>query len=190
MAEKCKGCAVGQQVTICSVSGADFKPYCALLSKDGFDIPCVVLTDGDPTVEDADITFAGLVRGQKLIPDGAESAAILVETQNANWDRARELLAQQGIFVGQDTLELDCVDTLDGVMVKTYADFSSTVKTTRFKEALDAAKAGNADSKKEVVRRIEEIGKGRFAQRLVANLAQEQPPAYIKAAIEWIVSKV
>lgn len=177
-------------ITVCSVNGTDFRPYYALLSKDGFDIPCAVLTDGDPREEDGGITFEGLLRAQRLVTDGAASAAILVEVQNANWNNARELMAQQGIFVGQDTLELDCVDTLDGVMIKSYADFSSTVKTTRFKEALDAAKEGNADSKNEVVRRIEEIGKGRFAQRLVANLAQEQPPAYIKAAIEWIVSKL
>lgn len=177
-------------ISICSVNGTDFKPYYKLLSKSGFDIPCAVLTDGDPIQQDDGLILGGLDRGQKLIPDGPESANVLTEIQNANWVAAQQLLAQLGIFVGQATLELDSLDTLDQVMLRTYADFSSALKTTRFSEALVGAKAGNEDSKHEIIRRIEEIGKGRFAQRMVANIVAEEPPAYIKAAIEWIGSKV
>ncbi len=37
---------------------------------------------------------------------------------------------------------------------------------------------------------IDAIGKGRFAQRLVANLGGIKPPQYIKAAIEHVAKNV
>lgn len=37
---------------------------------------------------------------------------------------------------------------------------------------------------------IEEIGKGRFAQRLAGNMAGNSCPAYIKEAIEYVIGQI
>ena len=37
---------------------------------------------------------------------------------------------------------------------------------------------------------IEEIGKGRFAQRLISHIDSTEPPAYIGNAIRFVVNRV
>ena len=177
-------------VTVCSVSGTDFRPYWTLLSKNGLDIPCAVLTDGDPSDSSTGLRFAGLDRAFNLIFANSGADAVKHELDNSNWPGASELLAGMAMFVGNETLELDCLHALEHLMIKTYSDFSSPLKTTRFCEAIEGAKAGDRDSMGQVLSRIEEIGKGRFAQRIAADITTEQPPAYICRAIGWIAGQV
>lgn len=56
-------------VVVASVQGTDFGPYRKLLGPEGFDIPHLVVTDGDQDVNN--VTLSGLVRAARLI-GGAE----------------------------------------------------------------------------------------------------------------------
>ncbi len=37
---------------------------------------------------------------------------------------------------------------------------------------------------------VDDIGKGRFAQRLMSHMGDLEPPAYIRKAIEFVVDRV
>ena len=179
-------------IAVCSVNGTDFLPYHRLLSVDGLCIPHVVVTDGDRRPNaDGQVIFHGLKRGIRLVADDKlrEKISHLVEDQDDAG--AADQLAEQGIFVGNRTLELDLLDNFSPEIVAAYAELhGSALAQTRFKTAVaGAAKVDEAESK-EMVLRIERIGKGRFAQRLAEKAKGKDAPAYIKNAIERIVRLV
>jgi hypothetical protein len=59
----------------------------------------------------------------------------------------------------------------------------------RFRQAVREA-PNDGEQRAALVKRIERMGKGRFAQRLGAHLDEVAPPKYIAAAIERIADTV
>jgi putative ATP-dependent endonuclease of OLD family len=177
-------------ISVCVVGGTDFKPYWTLLSSDGLAIPRVVITDADPEPSGASgISYRGIARGAALLSDEAaeeiEAASIIDGDEEAIVQ-----LSRHGIFVGNETLELDLIDGLSAEMKAAYGDLRSNTRANeRFAEAVDQA-GEDEDSAEEVIRRIEAIGKGRYAQRLASRIGNKPAPAYIISAIEHIVSLV
>ena len=60
----------------------------------------------------------------------------------------------------------------------------------QFKDLVDTSSEVSEDNSQVVLRRIERIGKGRFAQRLADKVANEPCPAYIEAAFQHIVGQL
>lgn len=176
-------------ITVCSVHGTDFSPYWILLSREGLDIPCVVITDGDPTTKNGHTRYLGIQRGLML----SQSADMGNSGQNwgSNPSKNRKLLAVQGIFVGEDTLEIDLLVNFANEIHQTYSDFGVSAKIlSHFKNEIEAALTEDEQAKERVLARIERVGKGRFAQRLASKLNTSEPPAYIRDAITNIVDQV
>jgi putative ATP-dependent endonuclease of OLD family len=177
-------------ITVCSVHGTDFTPYWRLLSDKGLDTPCVVVTDGDPRERDGGIVYLGINRGERLVH-------VLQQPVDSpfpgpkRYDEFRKALAEAGIFVGNDTLEIDLLDGFADLMVETYrAIVGSDRRTKSLEEAVGATATGSDEAKQVVLSRIEDIGKGRFAQRLADKVGSREPPSYVKSAIEGIVALV
>ncbi len=180
-----------QGITVCSVAGIDFRPYYTLLSKQGFDIPCVIVTDGDPVDKNGIQASAGVRRGIRLLPEGPIRQKVENEISKGDWGSARKSLAKSGIFVGMSTLEVDCLATLEDVILSTYEDFvTSERRRESFAQLANAAKQGDGKAAEDLIRRIEEIGKGRFAQRMASRVTKQTGPSYITAAIKQIVAQV
>lgn len=178
-------------ITVCSVHGTDFTPYWILLSRGGLDIPRVVITDGDPVERNGQVTYRGIHRGKRLMEAvrlGKDGSARM---NSKNWDMVRRILAKNGIFVGDQTLEVDLVDGFADLMVETYGELvDSDRRTQAFEEAVKAARIGNNQAKQNLLSRIDSLGKGRFAQRLVDKVDTREPPQHIKAAIDKIIALV
>lgn len=174
-------------VTVCSVRGADFRPYRQLLGPNGLNIPNVVITDGDP---DLDGRLEGITRGRELV--GRKTLArVDGAIADDDVDEARRALRAGNVFVGETTLELDLVATARGAMCDAYAELEpSTTKRTNFQRDLDAVSSGDESRAQAVIDRLDRIGKGRYAQRLAGHLHGVDPPAYIERAIARIRSKV
>ncbi|MET4232617.1 hypothetical protein ABIA85_005906 [Bradyrhizobium sp. LA6.10] len=94
-----------------------------------------------------------------------------------------------GIFSNSDTLEVDLFsgDFIKPI-IKTLREGNFGKKRTSWIDAW--AKDAKSLDRDDYLTLIDAIGKGRFAQRLVANLDALKPPRYIKAAIEYVVKNV
>lgn len=175
-------------ISVCSVNGTDFAPFRRLLSKSGLAIPNAVMTDGDPRESKGKIVSAGLQRGIRLI-----SSTKTREQIQAMWDAGDQIevqkgLASQGIFVGEDTLEVDLLDQFSDEMKETYSELRNSEKANQnFSAAVDGALSDTA-LRQDMLDRIEAVGKGRFAQRLASKVKDQNPPEYIQQAIEYVVN--
>jgi putative ATP-dependent endonuclease of OLD family len=179
-------------ITVCSVAGSNFKPYVKLLA--GLNIACAVITDWDPDDEDGDPLgwkrTRNLVKAGEAVRTGKNPAALLKKLDGYDqFDDFCDACEPYGIFTNIDTLEVDLFN----------GDFQSAVLDTlregEFgpkRKALIEAWAKKPDSldKKAFLAMVEDIGKGRFAQRLVTRLGATAPPKYVGSAIDFVVNRV
>jgi putative ATP-dependent endonuclease of the OLD family len=169
-------------VTMCSVSGTNFQPYVKLLGPHGLNVPFAVITDGDPDSEDES---AGQARIFKLLP-------LLTEEEDLEGKGDVELLQlakAHGLFVGDQTFEIDL-----------YKSGRHTSMCTTLKE-LGKTKAAVARAAEwltnptmvdlsGLLKDIEAIGKGRFAQRLATRIDKKNCPNYVRGALKHIIGLV
>jgi putative ATP-dependent endonuclease of OLD family len=177
-------------ISVCSVNGTDFRPFSKILSGSGLAIPHVIVTDGDPRETKEAWVYDGLLRGVRLIEDDEARTKIDAFIDKQNYDGATKALANETIFVGDDTLEIDLLASLAEEMKETYAEMSSSSMAGKFSDSVDAALDDDEDAEKEILKRIERIGKGRFAQRLASKIDDQDPPWYIREAIDFIVNTI
>jgi putative ATP-dependent endonuclease of OLD family len=178
-------------IAVCSVNGTDFGPYHKLLSPAGLSIPHVSLTDGDLREANGNKSYDGLNRGMRLVD--LESRRKKVEELIAakEFHRATEALETDAVFVGNSTLELDLLPNFADEIKEAYAELrNSQLASNRFGSSVATAINGGVEGSKEMLARIEAVGKGRFAQRLVSKVGQKSPPAYIAKGIERIIKIV
>src|SRR3546814_10226116 len=99
-------------LSICSVSGTNFKPYAKLLSALG--IPVAVITDYDPVTGKPPLSYnraLKLVRTIDEAREGGDTAGLLseidsLESYQESFDRCEDF----GIFVNDSTLETELLD--------------------------------------------------------------------------------
>jgi putative ATP-dependent endonuclease of OLD family len=174
-------------VTVCSVDGTDFTPYVLLLRS--LEIPHVVVTDGDPNSEG---TLVGITRGIRLVEDASVEGVVEPDDPGLEVDTSEiERLAASGVFVSHSTLEIEYAKVAGAALQATYEDLTaSKVKRARFQAELASAGVGDREADKRLVNRIEGVGKGRFAQRLVAHLNGHEHPPYIVQAIDYLRARI
>ena len=184
-------------VVVASVQGTDFAPYIRLLGPGGLGVPYVVVTDGDV---DAKVSWAregGLRRAVKLVPDARRAvlqplfdelvamAMPLDPDSQQRLDLVNEV-AQLGVFVGTRTLEVDLVSLVPNEIEAAYGELEHPAVGTAHVAAgvrndqVDGDR--DPDVRRKFLRRIEEIGKGRFAQRLADHIERADLPKIILEA--------
>jgi putative ATP-dependent endonuclease of OLD family len=173
-------------ITVCSVAGTDFVPHAKLLKA--LDVPFVVVTDGDE--RDASALPPGLERGFRILEAVSDPAAIPLKAQLAggDFDRARASLANARVFVGTRTLESDLAAIGAGPRMK--QSFRAIFPTSReaTSDPLDIEGAIADATEDAMLKLVERAGKGRFAQSLAGRMRASDVPAYIRNAIETIVT--
>ncbi|MCY4528361.1 MAG: AAA family ATPase [Chloroflexi bacterium] len=181
-------------ITVCSVHGTDFVPYAKFAGSQGLSIPFVVVTDGDWTERQGEILSRGLARGIRIAGEAnlGDVEALQEAFKQRDWDSLYAQLEKAGVFVGQHTLEVDLLNC--GLGHRMYESFEELGASERwlkqFKVLMNADSEVSEDDSEAVLRRIERIGKGRFAQRLAGKVTQEDCPAYLKAAIQQAIGKL
>jgi len=183
-------------ISVCPVYGTDFGPYVKLIGEDGLNIPFVVITDGDATVRSGGgASYRGLTRGASLLAsDKRKPVAEAMEAEK--WSVALQQLAKAGIFVGTTTLEIEIIRKYPTHAKTAFAELVSEKVAARFAEDIDRLVATNEitpeaiDRHDEILKRIDRVGKGRFAQRLSNKVSGRSGPQYISDAIADIVTRV
>jgi putative ATP-dependent endonuclease of OLD family len=178
-------------ITVCSVAGTNFDPYVRLLTALG--IPFAVITDWDPT--GANGNGLGAARSKKLVESiqtertGAVPAAVTRALGVTDPAAIRTAVARHGIFLNEHTLEVDLFrDAFAAAIIETLREVNfSAARRTK----LDAWEADSDDlDPEEFLKMVEQIGKGRFAQRLASRIGGTAPPDYIRLAIEFVAGRV
>jgi len=178
-------------ITVCSVSGTNFKPYAKFLTS--LSIPFAVITDWDPIEGKKPLAVnrvINLITTIEKIATGIEQSELKSEldalTEYIDVSNRGE---ESGIFTNEETLELDLLDTalLDPmfeVLKERKWGAARKINIAAWEE--DYETIDNV----ELLTMIETIGKGRFAQRLASKAEGIAPPDYIKNAIEYVVNRV
>lgn len=159
-------------VVVASVQGTDFLPYRKLLGPTGFDIPHVVVTDGD---QDVKVALSGLVRAARLIGgvDGtALEAKVVAFRQGVTTFDAEAFYseaASAGIYVGQYTLEVDMCPLLGAELASAISFLLGPAATTDPVQRVNDLLSNNSqDNRNSILSAVDNVSKGRLGQR-VAN---------------------
>lgn len=164
-------------ITVASIAGTHFESYALLLR--GLGIPFAVVTDGDPQK-----ARSGVHRTRRLLG----RLGIDVD-EEASDDTIRATAAEEGIFIGDSTFEIDlCEAGAESLVLDVLAKIGTT-KTAR--ERAEAWRFEDIDPG-QLLADVEAIGKGRFAQRLASTLGDpgDIVPAYIRDAITFVAGKI
>jgi putative ATP-dependent endonuclease of OLD family len=167
-------------ITVCSVSGTNFAPFIRFLGGDGIGIPFAVITDYDPTDDgeslgiDRVTTFLKLITGEE--PDSEDKEALL--------DAAKAV----GIFLNEYTFEVDMF--LCGRHNSVCNTLVELTKNGAAKERAEAwKKTPDSLDPEQMLKDIDAIAKGRFAQRLASRLTGNRCPKYIRDAVTFLAAK-
>jgi putative ATP-dependent endonuclease of OLD family len=182
-------------ISVVSVQGTDFKPYRRLLGSDALAIPSVAITDGDTDIETDDSVTVGLRRGANLIEksDGVKVVEYLdsahKKNETLNVEDSRRLvqfLGKQGVFVGIHTLEIDLARLAPTAAIAAASEMMGRVAADNHSK--DLTQISGTDSTKGIrtrfLNRIDDIGKGRFAQRWAQHLSDKSVREDIGAQYE------
>lgn len=181
-------------ISVCSVSSTNFKPYAKFLTS--LKIPFSVITDWDPRDGKRPLAVnrcKNLISAVEEVRLGEPQANLKKEFEDfylANSEDDYGLKCEgYGVFTNAQTLELDLLDSpcRDAV----FGAFSDLPlgETSKERVALWEGSPEKMDEEK-YLKLIETIGKGRFAQRVAANIGGAQPPEYIEKAIQFVVARV
>lgn len=168
-------------ITVCSVSGTNFAPYIKLLAPSGLNIPFAVMTDLDPQADNTNLGEARVLMLLKLLASPADLAGKNVQQKLA-------LAAEKGLFLNEYTFEVDLFRCgRHKSMGKTLIELAvSEPAKARARQWIDDPTKLDP---RVMLRDIGAIGKGRFAQRLAANLRNKECPPYIKNALDYVAAR-
>jgi putative ATP-dependent endonuclease of OLD family len=178
-------------ITVCSVAGTNFVPYVKLLS--GLGIPFAVVTDWDERDQGDAL---GYKRSLNLVSTSVEALTgetpteLLEELQALkNMNVFGKRCEKFGVFTNRNTLEIDLFeDGFADAMLAAIREYPFGPQRQGW--ILEWEDDGSTLHQKRFLSMIETIGKGRFAQRLIAHMGDLPPPVYIREAIEYVASSV
>lgn len=177
-------------VSVCSVAGTNFQPYVKLLCALG--IPFSVITDYD----EVDETPRAYNRALKLVriideaADGDDTDALIKAIKDKKtWGETFTEIQKFGIFVNWSTLETELFEgDYAQEMIDTLREHNFSAERKAILDAW-AAKTKDFDAE-ELLKMIEQMGKGRFAQRLATRAPNKLVPDYIADAINHVIGLV
>ena len=170
-------------ISVCSVNGTNFTPYAKLIGPSGLDIPFVILTDFDPNGTMPPFCRRRIISILSVLEPAMDHTLHDVAAVIA-------AAAPHGVHVNSSTLEIELF--ISGLGPAMFAVLQaelplSQATRTRVQGWIDAPATLDAQN---LIRLIERVGKGRFAQRLAPHLTAAACPAYMRSALERIRNAV
>ncbi|WP_428395586.1 ATP-dependent nuclease [Lichenicoccus sp.] len=166
-------------ISVCSVAGTNFEPFVKLLGPKGLNIPFVILSDRD-LVGGRDYGLNRVKRILKILRPNLTLAAMETEAILSAGHTS-------GIFLNRSTLEIELFqDNLATEIQTVLLDQLSLTQTSRDELQGWVDDIVELDQEK-LLRWIDRIGKGRFAQKLAQEVTVVADcPDYILRALQRI----
>lgn len=169
-------------VSVCSVAGTHFLPYIKFFGPHGLNIPYAVVTDSDPGTP-----HTGLARIRKMLshlcPDEVAEAD--------EGDALTDLASQHGLFATDQTFEVALWKCgRKQTFLSAMRAFGSGPAKKRAKEWADGTVPFDPVR---MLKDIDGIGKGRFAQRWAYHIAQQDKkmcPKSITDALTYVTNQI
>jgi len=178
-------------ISVCSVSGTNFEPYLILLGPEGLDMPVAALTDMDPRPPKEDGT-----EREPLGPKRAVNHMLVHLVDEATWeaqdfDGLLAIAPQYGVFMNSHTFE---VDLFRSGLQEAFAEAMEHLGcSARARERMKGwSKDPDTLDVETFLKDIENVGKGRFAQRLASIIVESDLthcPQYIADGVKYVSSK-
>ena len=177
-------------ISVCSVAGTNFEPYVKLLSALG--IPFSLITDFDE-IDGTPRSYNRCLKLTRIIDtarDGDDTDGLIDEIEAMeSYAESFAKFEEFGIFVNDDTLESELFEgDYCEAMIATLREHNFSAERNAMLDDWEA-KPAEYDRKK-LIRMIEQMGKGRFAQRLATRVPGSEVPTYIASAINNVVGLV
>jgi putative ATP-dependent endonuclease of OLD family len=178
-------------ISVCSVSGTNFEPYLILLGPRGLHTTVASLTDMDPRQPKEDGT-----EREPLGPNRVVNQMLTHLVDRATWeaqdfDSLLALAPQYGVFTNEHTFEVDLFNS--GLQDAFAEAMDGLSRNARAKERMKGwAMAPDTLEVETFLKDIENVGKGRFAQRLASIIVESdltQCPQYISDSVIYVSSK-
>lgn len=173
-------------ISVCSISGTNFVPYLKLIGPSGLNIPLAVLTDYDPADAMAD--------GAQRPPLGLSRASMMLSALGdtiVDGPQRIKAAERNGIFLNNHTFEVDLFRS--GLQEEFAAAMEGTSGNRKATERMHGwAEEPDSLDIPAFLSDIDDVGKGRFAQRLATIIAGVKPtacPDYIKRGVAHVVAK-
>jgi len=179
-------------ITVCSVAGTNFRPYAKFLG--GLGIPFAVITDWDPREGKKPLGYNRSLKLVSLIVEQGtgEAQTKLIERLEEidNYGTFCKQCEDYGVFSNRNTLEVDLFEEDDHYMAAVISTLREGPFGTERRGWISEweTNPNNLDVAK-FLSLIENMGKGRFAQRLAGRIAELDPPDYIARAIKFIAKR-
>lgn len=167
-------------ISVCSVDSTNFAPYVKLLHKNGLNLPFAIITDLDPSK-----TPSGLSRTRTLI----KILDVTVPVENMPDETILILAPTFGIFLNNSTLEVELFQSGHHEQMCNVIEELTENGSARERAIGWKGNPANLDAER-FLKDVDEIGKGRYAQRLASVLSQKVCPPYIEKAITNVCSRV
>ena len=193
-------------IILCNINCTNFTPYVKILRS--LDIPFAVITDGDfyylnnenervyhQYEEDIDASAKCGYLGLEVIGNLVTEIGLISSKNIPNQPhKARELYNSYGIFIGNNTFEVDMMKTAKSNTTATqvFIDIFNELTEGGDRQKENFKNEINSKQYSKCLSKIEGngIGKGRFAQKLSNKVCKEHIPDYIDKAIDYIYKKV
>jgi putative ATP-dependent endonuclease of the OLD family len=190
-------------ISVCNVYGTHFGHVVTLAHE--FDIPFIVLTDGDKFAP-----VNGIQRAIKLLQiiNPSQQKELQDLYDNDHKEKVRNLLRCKGLFVNEWTLEPSLLEAgLDNELKLTFDELGEELgaNVKAGKNHIDSYLISKTDENmKNILTAIADTrwGKGRFAQRLVKHIRAKSEllvtqdeknaivPEYIKNGIDFLINRI
>lgn len=170
-------------ITVCSIGGTNFTPYVKLLGPRGLNIPHVILTDLDPMAGGEPLVRRRLINVLDVLEGD-------VDHDDMDTDEVIARAGEYGCFVNDGTLEPELfigglAEAMKSVIEQELSPRQATLNEIQAwvddTDLLDIVR---------LLKLIERIGKGRFAQALAPSVSEDFCPDYIREALEYICDAV
>lgn len=177
-------------ISVCSVAGTNFEPYVKLLGALG--IPFALITDYD-LIDGVPRAYNRAMKLVEIIDKarGGDDPAFTVAAIKAleTYEESLDACEPYGIFTNRSTLETELFGgDYAGAMIETLREQSWSKDRKALLVAWEAKpKTVDHDI---LLKMIEQMGKGRFAQRLATRIDGKLVPDYIAGAITQVVERV
>ena len=178
-------------ISVCSISGTNFYPYMVLIGPDGLNQPLAAFTDYDPRVPKKDGTPREPLGPNRIVNEMMKALVDPTTWEAKDFDDLLKMAPRTGAFMNKHTLE---VDLFRAGLADEFAKTMNAVGTTaqmkeRMKGWADDIDSLDIDA---FLTDIENVGKGRFAQRLASIILEsgtDACPDYVAEGVKYVAGK-